>query len=109
MLEKEIERKVATIAEDMGMFTAHIKSTGKKGFPDRLFITKGGYTFYVEFKTSNGNLSQLQEFTINKMENNNADVSIVRSVKDGIELLRLKRDCVQYFEFKGDSDVYVNN
>lgn len=109
MLEKEIERKVANIAEDMGMFTAHIKSTGKKGFPDRLFVTKGGYTFYVEFKTLSGNLSQLQELTINKMEDRNADVSVIRSVKDGIELLKRKRDCVQYFEFKGDLNVFINN
>jgi hypothetical protein len=101
MLERDIERKVAAVAEDMGMYTDHIKATGKRGFPDRIFITKGGYIFFMEFKTTSGSLSARQEYVINKMENNNTDVSVVRNVADGVALLKSKRDCVQLFDFKG--------
>lgn len=92
MLEKDIERKIACIAEDMSMFTTHIEPSGKKGIPDRLFITRGGYTFYVEFKTISGKLSARQEYIIDKMRNNNADISIIRTIEEGIKILDQRKD-----------------
>lgn len=92
MNESVLELKIKKAAKDRGILSFKFVSPGQKGVPDRLFITKGGYQFYMELKSANGKLSDLQDAVIKTMISYGADVSVVRNLEDGIKILEERKD-----------------
>ena len=71
------------------------KLTCGDGSPDRLFY-RGHFCFFIEFKTPKGVLSERQKIKIRRMsDHTDADISIVRSIKEGKALIDYK---VKQFE-----------
>ena len=50
MLEKDIESKVCTYAEEKGLLQYKFTSPMRAAVPDRMFIVPGGKLFFIEFK-----------------------------------------------------------
>ena len=50
MLEKEIEKKVCDYAKEQGLLVYKFTSPSRMAVPDRLFITREGVVFFIEFK-----------------------------------------------------------
>jgi hypothetical protein len=86
ILEREIERKVNNYAKKLGIFECKLNSTSLRGLPDRLYIYKG-YTFYIEFKRPDEQLTALQRQVIADMRAHGADVFVINNVQKGKELL----------------------
>lgn len=92
MNESVLELKIKKAAKERGILSFKFVSPGQKGVPDRLFITKGGYVFFMELKSTKGKLSELQDAVIKTMVIHNADVSIVRDLETGINILEARKD-----------------
>jgi hypothetical protein len=95
MLERDIELKIKKASKDRDILVFKWPPTYEKGVPDRIFMTKGGYSFYVEFKKEDGKPRKKQQYIINKMLKNNIDVSVVSSIEEGIKLLEEKKDYIR--------------
>ena len=50
MLEKDIEKKVCAYAKEQGLAVYKFTSPSRMAVPDRLFITRTGVVFFIEFK-----------------------------------------------------------
>jgi Holliday junction resolvase len=87
MLEKQIEGKIVKKAKELGFLTYKFSSPSNRGIPDRIFIAKSGKIFFIEFKSSKGKLSKLQEHTINKLIEYYIDVYVINNVDHGIDIL----------------------
>jgi hypothetical protein len=60
---------------------------GRRGFPDHLVICPERTVVYVEFKTPRGSLSPHQQSTIDLLRRANAEVWVVRSLRQFEDLL----------------------
>jgi len=83
MNEKVIEHKVCEYAKSKGMLAYKASSIARRGFPDRLFLCKGGISFYIEFKSTTGQLTVLQRKTINELIDYGQMVYVVNNVEQG--------------------------
>lgn len=74
-LERDVERRACEYAKKKGMLHYKFKSANNRGVPDRLFITKEGSVFFIEFKRPGVNKpDELQETVIAEMRKNHANV-----------------------------------
>lgn len=89
MLEKEIENKVCKHARKMGYMVCKQDWPGRRGAPDRLFVSRGGVAFMVEFKSARGRLSKNQERVIKELTRRDFPVYIIDNVETGVSLLEL--------------------
>jgi hypothetical protein len=87
MHEKVIEIKVCQYATEKGMMQYKTASPSRRGFPDRMFITKEGTVFFIEFKSSTGELTRLQEKTIKDLIEYKQKVCVVNNVAQGIDII----------------------
>jgi len=76
-IESSIEASCRRYAKTQGAL--FLKISMLKGYPDRLMLHKGRYT-WLEFKTTEGRLSDLQELRIHELQSLGARVIIIRSV-----------------------------
>ena len=89
MLEKQIESKVIKKAKELGFLTYKFSSPSNRGVPDRIFISPHGEVFFIEFKSTKGKLTKLQEKVIKDIEHYNVEVYVIDNVEDGLNLLAL--------------------
>ncbi len=61
MLEKDVERRLVKGVEALGGKAYKFVSPAHRGVADRLVVLPGGRVWFVEVKTDNGTLQQLQE------------------------------------------------
>lgn len=87
LLEKDIEKAVWKYAEEKGLLQYKFSSPNKRSVPDRLFITTGGFTFYIEFKKPGGVCTALQESTIKRMRDVNCHVFVVDDIQEGKNII----------------------
>ena len=87
MFEKDLEKKIVTKAKKLGFLSYKFVSPSQRGVPDRIFISKNSKVFFIEFKSSKGKLSKLQEKKISELITYKQDVFVVNSEKLGIEIL----------------------
>lgn len=87
MLEKHLEKKITDKAKKLGFLSYKFVSPNQKGVPDRIFISKTGKVFFIEFKSTKGKLSKLQVKKILELTANKADVFVVNSEELGLEIL----------------------
>ena len=86
-LEKDLEKKIVTKAKQLGFLSYKFVSPSNRGVPDRIFISKTGKVFFIEFKSVKGKLTKLQEKKISELTTNKADVFVVNSEELGLEIL----------------------
>ncbi len=82
-LEKDIEKSVCDYAKSLGMLCYKFTSPSRRSVPDRLFITKHGVVFFIEFKRLSGKLTPAQDVEIAKIEKQGIKVFVVNNVELG--------------------------
>ena len=82
MLEQEIERWLGERLKKLGCLYFKFVSPMNPGVPDRIVITPGGRTIYVELKTEIGRLSNIQKWQIDRMRKCGADVRRVKGIEE---------------------------
>ena len=101
MSEKQLERYLVEGVKKLGGLCYKFVSPGTQGVPDRIIITAQGRTIFAELKTDRGVLSPIQQFVISQMLLRNADVRVVRGLKQVKELLaEIEQDNYEGDEFR---------
>ena len=83
ILEKDIEAKVVKYAKLRGCLVRKMNGFGFAGWPDRLFLLPEGKTFWIEFKSPTGVLSEGQKSLIAQMRELGHIVYVVNDVEKG--------------------------
>lgn len=78
MRESEIESWSGKLAKKRGWWHRKFKSPGKRSAPDRVFA-KNGYVFFVEFKASGEEATDLQDDEHIEMRNYGLSVHVCDS------------------------------
>lgn len=78
MREKDIEKKLAKFVKDLGGVAYKFISPGNSGVPDRIIILKNRPAIFVELKTDDGRLSDLQNFQIKRLQSLGQMVYVVK-------------------------------
>lgn len=76
MLEKAIEAKFVKECKKRGAMCLKQNVVGRRGYPDRLVLTKNGDYIWVELKTDKGVLSEAQKNAIEELRKHKAVVHI---------------------------------
>lgn len=87
MKESSIEKKLVMLVKQRGGLCYKFVSPGNPGVPDRIIITPAGRTVYVELKTENGRLANIQQWQIKEMQKRGADVRVAKGLPQVIELI----------------------
>lgn len=81
MSEQKLQTKIKQRLESHGWFVTKLMKTSTNGIPDLLCLRKG-LAVFLEIKTEDGVVSQLQQFMIDKLKRNGFHARVVRSVED---------------------------
>ena len=81
MRESQIEARLARMVRERGGLCYKFISPSTPGVPDRIIITPGGRTVYVELKTETGSLQRIQEWQISEMRKRGADVRVAKGLQ----------------------------
>ena len=92
MKESEIEKFFSREMHKRGAIVYKFISPNRRGVPDRIFITKKGNLFFVEFKARQGRYSALQERELQRLLAHNQMAFRVRGHEEAVELLEVLRD-----------------
>lgn len=68
MKESELQTKIIKHYEAKGYLVIKIIQSSKNGIPDLLLIKEGEHPFFIEVKTEQGRLSELQKYRIKQLE-----------------------------------------
>lgn len=82
-LEKDIEKRVCDYAKSLGMLCYKFTSPAKRSVPDRMFITKTGIVFFIEFKRLGQNPTDGQIVEIKKIRDKGVKVFVIDNVEEG--------------------------
>lgn len=81
MRESSIEAKLVRMVRERGGLCFKFVSPGNPGVPDRIVITPGGRTVYVELKTVVGRLAAIQKWQLEEMRRRGADVRVLKGLE----------------------------
>jgi hypothetical protein len=87
MLESKIERDTCEYAKSKNYLCYKLASIGKKGYPDREFISQNGCLFKIEFKKDGKKPTKLQEKVISDMMSRGTLVYVVDNLDLGKKLV----------------------
>lgn len=80
MKESKIESRLVQMVRERGGLCYKFVSPGNPGVPDRIVITPGGRTVYVELKTEIGRLAAIQQWQLEEMRKRGADVRVLKGL-----------------------------
>lgn len=83
MLEKQIERKVCDYAKEQGLLVYKFTSPSRMGVPDRLFITREGMVFFIEFKRGGEKATPAQVREHERLREQKVNVFVIDDVVKG--------------------------
>lgn len=86
-LEKDIEKDVCKYARSVRMLVYKFTSPACCSVPDRMFITKSGVVFFIEFKRKGQKPSPAQNVEIAKIRAQGVKCFVVDNVADGKQIL----------------------
>lgn len=92
-LEKDIEKAVCTYARSLGMLCYKFTSPSRRSVPDRMFITKSGVVFFIEFKRLGCKPTPAQDVEIAKIMATGVHVYVVDNVAGGKALVDVEHRC----------------
>ncbi len=78
MLEKRIEQRLGRLLHRRGALFYKFVSPGRPGVPDRIAVLPGGRVIFIELKTDTGRVSHVQEYEIDRLHQQGAEVYVVR-------------------------------
>jgi len=81
MKESQLQTKIKDRLTKYGWFVTKLKATSTNGIPDLLCIKRGRIAF-LEVKTDDGVVSELQKYMIDKLNGHGCYARVVRSVED---------------------------
>lgn len=96
MGEKAIEKKVCDYAKSQGLLCYKFVSPSQRGVPDRIFITKQGFVFFIEFKYKNAEPEPEQKRKIKEIRDHNAYVFVVNTVEGGTKIINKMTDFIPF-------------
>lgn len=85
--EKMIERYLCDSIKQMGGVCLKYSNAGMVGFPDRVCLLPGGVTLWVELKSKDGRLNEVQKIRIRQLRGMGHTVNVCRSKEDVDEVL----------------------
>lgn len=88
-LEKDIEKRVCDYAKSLGMLVYKFTSPSRRSVPDRMFITKTGVVFFIEFKKKGQKPTDSQAVEITKIRVTGVPVYVVDDVAEGKKIVRI--------------------
>jgi hypothetical protein len=91
-LEKDIEKRVCDYAKSLGMLVYKFTSPSRRSVPDRMFITKAGVVFFIEFKRAGQKPTAAQEVEIEKIRKTCIKVFMIDDVPSGKEVISKQAD-----------------
>ena len=80
MKESKIESNLVRMVRERGGLCYKFVSPGNPGVPDRIVITPGGRTVYVELKTEIGRLAAIQRWQLEEMRKRGAEVRVLKGL-----------------------------
>ena len=80
MKESSIEAKLVRMVRAKGGLCYKFVSPGNPGVPDRIVITPGGRTIYVELKPEVGRLAAVQKWQQEEMRQRGAEVRTLKGL-----------------------------
>ena len=83
VLESQIEKAVVEYAKKHGVLSLKLYNAFSSGWPDRLFITKQGRHFYIEFKKPGEKPRTLQLHRMEQLRNNNCVCYVCDTYEQG--------------------------
>lgn len=86
--ESAIEARLVRMVRDRGGLCYKFVSPGNPGVPDRIVITPGGRTIYVELKTEVGRLANIQKWQLEEMRKRGAEIRVLRGMDQVKEFVR---------------------
>lgn len=102
-LEKDIERKVCDFAKQHNMLAYKFNSESRRSVPDRMFVTKKGHVFFIEFKRKGKKPTDPQWREIHRLRGRGVDVYVIDNIDEGKRVIGLKAigiDTARYTESK---------
>ena len=81
MRESAIQQKVMQKCMQKGILCVKVDSSSSRGWPDLTCVLPNGTVLFIELKTATGKTSKLQDYMINKLKRNKANVYVIRSVE----------------------------
>lgn len=91
-LEKDIEAAVCKYAKSLGMLCYKFTSPSRRSVPDRMFITKTGVVFFIEFKRKGAKPTPAQEVEIAKIRQQGVKAYVADNVFDGKRFVDWEND-----------------
>lgn len=88
-LEKEIERKVCEFAKKNDTLAYKFNSESHRSVPDRLFITRHGQVYFIEFKRAGKKPTEQQAREIQRIKDQGVPVLVVDNVEEGKRIVGL--------------------
>lgn len=85
--EKMIERYLCDSVKQMGGVCLKYSNAGMVGYPDRICLLSGGVIFWVELKSKDGRLNEVQKIRIRQLRSMGHTVNVCRSKEDVDEVL----------------------
>lgn len=92
MLEKDIEQILVQGIKKHGGVAYKWVSPGNSGVPDRMVVLPEGRVMFVELKTANGRLSELQKRQQERLRKLGCDVYTLYGKDDVLNYLERKMD-----------------
>jgi hypothetical protein len=80
--EKMIERYLCDSVKQMGGVCLKYSNAGMVGYPDRICLLSGGVVFWVELKSKDGRLNEVQKIRIRQLRSMGHTVNVCRSKED---------------------------
>jgi len=81
-LESAIEDEVSRYAMRMGIMTLKLNVSGRRGWPDRIYLCRG-QTMFIEFKRLGHKQTPAQQREHTRLTNQHVDVIVVDSIEEG--------------------------
>ena len=104
--ERDIESWIRVRIVDMGGLFWKITSPGNAGVPDRLVILPGGGLTFMEIKTADGELSEIQEYQIAQLQKRRIPVVVIYGMEQALEYVRILRKLTPVLQMKGRRGFY---
>lgn len=80
MKESELQAKIIKHYEAKGYLVIKIIQSSKNGIPDLLLIKEDVHPFFIEVKTEQGKLSDLQKYRIKQLEKYGCKTEVLNKI-----------------------------
>lgn len=87
MLEKQIEKAVCDYAKTKDILVYKFSSPGHASVPDRMFITRWGDMFMIEFKSTVGKVTPAQAREHERLKSHSIAVYVINNIEQGKEVI----------------------